>query len=436
MTIADISFERAAEAMAGSLGTIADRRVFVPGRVEILGKHTDYAGGRSITCAAERGFAAIWVRRRDATLRIVDAHDRGRLDLPLDGSVAPQLGHWSNYPATVVRRLSRNFGALRTGADVAFHSSLPRAAGLSTSSALITAIFTVLADVNDLCARDDFREAVPDDCALAGYLGSIENGRAFGALDGDGGVGTSGGSEDHTAIVLSVADAWSCYRYHPVERLQRFTIPPSLTMVVAASGIAAAKTGAARDRYNRAADLVAELVSLATAGRPALPFGQPPTLADVVDSSADAVESLHARLAARPSRFPSADLLGRLDHFLEEDRRILPAALDALAAGRWQAFGTLVDQSQQVAETLLGNQVPETVSLQRLAREAGAHAASAFGAGFGGSVWALVNTDGAADFADQWLSRYATRHPAAAGHATAFVTRPAAGVAARSDGSD
>ena len=55
------------------------------------------------------------------------------------------------------------------------------------------------------------------------------------------------------------------------------------------------------------------------------------------------------------------------------------------------AFGDLVDRSQQLAERRLGNQVPETIELARSARELGARAASAFGAGFGGSVWALVS---------------------------------------------
>jgi galactokinase len=423
------SFAQAEDALRKAFGAAPEARLFVPGRLEILGKHTDYAGGRSLTCAAERGFAVVWTPRSEARLRIVDAADDRRAEIPVDGSHDPALGHWSNYPATVVRRLARNFGALGTGADLAFHSTLPRAAGLSTSSALVTATFMVIADANDLRTRDDFRAAIPDDAALAGYLGCIENGRAFGALPGDAGVGTSGGSEDHTAIVLSLAGAWSCYRYHPVERLRAIALPETLTLVVATSGVAAAKTGGARDRYNRAADLVAELVALATARWPELQFGQSTTLADVLDSSPDAVDRLRAAAASRTSsRFAAGDLLRRLDHFLEEDRRLLPAALDALDAGDWNRFGTLVDRSQLAAETLLGNQVPETIMLQRLARELGAIASSAFGAGFGGSVWALVDAEGAAELADRWLADYGERHPHATARATSFVTRPAPGV--------
>ena len=46
---------------------------FVPGRIEVLGKHTDYAGGRSLLCAVERGFAVLATPRDDAVVRAVDA---------------------------------------------------------------------------------------------------------------------------------------------------------------------------------------------------------------------------------------------------------------------------------------------------------------------------------------------------------------------------
>ncbi len=115
-------------------------RLFVPGRIEVLGKHTDYAGGRSLTCAAERGFSVAYVPRDDDVLRAVGraGWPRGR-SFAIDAGLRPQVGHWSNYPMTVARRLARNFGPLSRGADVAFFGTLPRAAGLSTSSALITA---------------------------------------------------------------------------------------------------------------------------------------------------------------------------------------------------------------------------------------------------------------------------------------------------------
>jgi galactokinase len=322
---------------------------------------------------------------------------------------------------TVARRLTRNFGALACGADVAFFNTLPKAAGLSTSSALIVAIFMVLAETNELENRPAFAAEIADPFRLAGYMGAVENGRPFGALAGDAGVGTFGGSEDHTAILLSRPDQLTCYRYHPVAAERRLALPQDLVFVIAASGIAAAKTGAARQRYNRAAHLVSEIVAMAHGRDPAA------TLADIIDTAPAALADLRTQLAGAEAACQPDLLLRRLEHFVLEDRQILPAALEAVAAGRLDAFGELVDRSQRAAQDLLGNQVPETVTLARLARDLGAHAASSFGAGFGGSVWALVDRGVAESFTRRWLRQYATWHPAAAHAATAFVTRPAAG---------
>ncbi len=84
----------------------------------------------------------------------------------------------------------------------------------------------------------------------------------------------------------------------------------------------------------------------------------------------------------------------------------------------------LVDRSQAGAETLLGNQVPETIALARMARANGADAASAFGAGFGGSVWAMTSAADAHEFAETWRDAYRGAFPAAAASAQFFITRP------------
>jgi len=81
-----------------------------------------------------------------------------------------------------------------------------------------------------------------------------------------------------------------------------------------------------------------------------------------------------------------------------------------------------------MAEQALQNQVPQTVWLAAHARDFGAAAATAFGAGFGGAVWALV-TEGDADaFAASWLTAFAAVPGASsARHERARVMTPAAG---------
>jgi len=171
----------------------------VPGRIEVLGKHTDYAGGRSIVAAAERGFCVVAAPPDDAGLRVVDAARPEETLFQFDANLAPNTGHWSNYPMTVARRLAQNFPTAREGADIAFASDLPRAAGMSSSSALMIAIALVLIERNGLCSAPQWGANVGSLTDLAGYLATIENGQTFGALAGDRGVGTFGGSEDHTA---------------------------------------------------------------------------------------------------------------------------------------------------------------------------------------------------------------------------------------------
>ncbi len=419
----DDAATRADAALATMSGCEPESRLYVPGRIEVLGKHTDYAGGESLTCAVERGFSVSYVPTASPEVRMVDARDGRRVDFPIAADLAPTVGHWTNYPMTVARRLVRDFGPLPRGADIGFHSTLPKAAGLSTSSALIVAMYLVLARVNDLEARPAFRRAIETRAALAGYLGSVENGQPFGLLGGDHGVGTFGGSEDHTAILLSEAGRLTCYRYAPVTPLRQIALSEELTFVVAASGIAADKTGGARGRYNRAASLVGEILGQwnAATGR------ADRSLADALASSPEAIATLRTLLAAPDAPGVSSDLKKRLEHYLLEDLQLLPAALEALIAGRLDGFGALVDRSQRAAEELLRNQVPETLTLARLARHLGAHAASSFGAGFGGSVWALVDAVSSEHFRHRWLDAYAAVHPDAAQKSTSFVTRPGPG---------
>ena len=120
-------------------------------------------------------------------------------------------------------------------------------------------------------------------------------------------------------------------------------------------------------------------------------------------------------------------LLRRFAQFAEESFDIIPAAWEAFARGDLREFGRQVDRSQAGAEAGLENQVPETIALARTARALGADAASAFGAGFGGSVWALVNAAEAERFGREWLAAYAGQFPGAARRAEVIVTRPSAG---------
>jgi galactokinase len=393
---------------------------FVPGRIEFLGKHTDYAGGRSLICALERGFCVVAAARDDDKVRITDAARLERVEFSVSPNLIPPVGLWSNYPMTVASRVAQNFPGTLRGADLVFISDLPPAAGLSSSSALVIAIFSVLARVNALDQRSEYKKNIVTEEDLAGYLGTVENGQSFGGLAGSKGVGTFGGSQDHTAILCSSTGELRQYSFCPVNHERSIKLPCDYLFVIGVSGVSADKTGDALEKYNRVSLLASEVLAIwrSATGR------ADTTLIAAATSSADAPARMREALrTSRSFAFSPLELLNRFEQFFIECTEIIPGVAEALAAGNVNDIGVLIDRSQEGAERWLGNQVPETIELARSARELGAVAASAFGAGFGGSVWAMVKSDRAEIFAREWAARYRSRFECFEDRSAFFSTR-------------
>lgn len=396
------------------------RVFFVPGRIEVLGKHTDYAGGRSIVAAVEMGFCIAAAGREDGVVRIVNTLGGEQAEFDTEGKTQAVGGNWSRYATAVLGRVAKNFpGGLR-GADIAFASDLPAAAGMSSSSALMVGFFLVLSAHNKLELRGEYRSNIRAVEELAGYLGTVENGQSFGTLAGDKGVGTFGGSEDHTAILCCKAGCLSQYSYCPVRLERTIEFPKGMVFAVASSGVAAEKTGEAMARYNRISELsrCATEVWNRTTGRTDAHLA-----AAIAGSGGGALRVREILTRGRRERFGSEEMLRRFEHFFAENEQIIPAAGEALAGGDIKEFGRQAARSQELAERLLENQVAETVFLARSARQLGACAASAFGAGFGGSVWALTEVDKGEKLVAEWSSVYREQFPAAAERAGFSLTR-------------
>lgn len=412
-------FAAARDALAAVGAPPPAMALFVPGRIEILGKHTDYAGGRSLLCAVERGVCLLASPRTDDRIRVIDARTGEDAAFAFSPDLEPPVGHWSNYPMTVARRVARNFPSARRGVDIAFASDLPRSAGVSSSSAVVIAVFMAIAETNALEQTPEYRREIHSREALASYLGCVENGESFGTLAGDRGVGVFGGSQDQTAILCCAPRTVSQFSFTPVRAEGTVPLPDGLTFVVANSGVLAEKAGAARDGYNRAS--VATRVILREWNEATRRDDR--SLAAAVESGAGAASRIRDLLRqVDHAEYPPDVLIDRFDQFVEESTRLIPLARAALERGDLDRFGALVDESQYNVERWLGNQIAQTVALQRQARRLGAVAASAFGAGFGGSVWALVRTDGAREFASRWEAKYRQSFPEAARASEVFVT--------------
>src|SRR5262249_45693685 len=117
-------FEQAHRALQLLTGSVEEEILswHIPGRIEFLGKHTDYAGGRSLICAIEQGICLCSSPRADNLVRIIDAANQAHISFPLNAEVIPNANLWSNYPMTVARRIARNFPGKLRGADIAFIS--------------------------------------------------------------------------------------------------------------------------------------------------------------------------------------------------------------------------------------------------------------------------------------------------------------------------
>ena len=397
--------------------------IWVPGRIEFLGKHTDYAGGRSLLCPVDRGFRVTATPRADRTVRVTDKRLGETVECAIDANVARPRGHWANYVFTVVRRIARDFPDARTGADISFESDLPVAAGMSSSSALVVAVYMALAAINELSDRDVYRDNIRTPENLAEYIGCIEGGFSFHAFAGDEGVGTLSGCEDQTAMVCGRAGALVQYSFCPVRYEAEYPIPADHEFVIAASGVVAEKTASALELYN---SLSRRAAAAAEAWRRASGRADK-TLGDAASSSSP--QEIRDAIAQTPvERFAPAELVARFDQFHAESEVIIPAVGKALVSNDLARLGALIEESQRGAERLLGNQVQETIELARSARDLGAVAASAFGAGFGGSVWALTAAGHTPEFIREWRDGYLARFPQHEATAQFFVThagRPA-----------
>ena len=149
----------------------------------VFGKHTDYAGGRSLVAAVPRGFASS-PAARGWPCRLIDARWQAAMDVDPDDRTRGRSTGWANYVAVVARRWRANF----PGAALAPTSRSERPAARRRTSAArarsSSASPARCASAPGLDARPEWRAAIRNPLDLAGYLGAVENGLTFGALAG------------------------------------------------------------------------------------------------------------------------------------------------------------------------------------------------------------------------------------------------------------
>lgn len=395
----------------------------VPGRVELVGKHVDYGGGRSLTCAIDLAVSAAARPLKQPLLRVRRSDTSEVVEAPINAGARNLLGapEWATYVEAVARRIGRDFAPVGSGVEVELASTLPPASGLSSSTAVSTALARAVIDATGLLSHELFSEYVGTPLAFAEYVAAIETGSSHGPFAADEGVGVRGGAQDHVAIMCARDGMAGQFSYMPAREEGWSPWPAGQRLAIAVSGVSAPKAGTARAAYNRAADSMRWLV----AEWNRISCRSDATLAAALASGPGAGDRI--AVVARSARGSPADaayLVRRLAQFREECEVIVPGVSAALRESALDRVGLLVDRSQIGAEMALENQIPETIHLARSARELGAAAASSFGAGFGGAVWAMFEGNRAEEFLAEWRRLYLEAFPRHSHGARFYLAQP------------
>jgi len=121
------------------------RSFFAPGRVNLIGEHTDYNGGHVFPCALTFGTYAVVALRNDQRIRMYSSNfpDIGIVTLSTEDSLQLQKEHdWANYPKGVMKEFIDKGVEINKGFDILFYGNIPNGAGLSSSASieLVTAV--------------------------------------------------------------------------------------------------------------------------------------------------------------------------------------------------------------------------------------------------------------------------------------------------------
>jgi galactokinase len=340
-----------------------------PGRVNLIGEHTDYNGGYVLPMAIPQrtwvAAATVEGKRARASSRNLGSGDRIR-EFPVGGELVTRT--WLDYVQGVTQALARDGYAIG-GFDLAIVSDVPLGSGLSSSAALEVAVLRVLRDLFSL-ALDDVRLAQLGQRAENDFVGA-----PVGLMD----QMAASLADDHTALFLDTRTL----------RYEQVPLPAGAAFVVINSGVA--HNHASGDYRTRRAECERAAQALGV-----------PELRDV------GVEDL-----PRVARLPEP-IGRRARHVITEDERVLESVA-AMKAGDLRQLGALFDASHASQRDDFEVSVPEIDLLVSLAQAApGVYGARLTGGGFGGSIVALVETDAAARVARRVATLYQERsrhHP-------------------------
>ena len=136
------------EVFREKFGAAQTHAYFSPGRVNLIGEHTDYNGGHVFPCAISLGTYALVAPRTDGISRLYSMNlpEQGVVQFPMHGAVKSDAYGWANYPIGVVRVMEDAGHRAAHGFDIVLYGTLPNGAGLSSSASIEVLMAVILND--------------------------------------------------------------------------------------------------------------------------------------------------------------------------------------------------------------------------------------------------------------------------------------------------
>ena len=133
-----LSIQQLRSNFATIFGAEADHTFFSPGRINLIGEHTDYNGGHVFPAAISLGTYGAARKRDDNLLRFYSANfeDKGIIEVPLEDLRFEKAHNWTNYPKGVLHFLQKAGHVIDKGMDVYVFGNIPNGSGLSSSASL------------------------------------------------------------------------------------------------------------------------------------------------------------------------------------------------------------------------------------------------------------------------------------------------------------
>ncbi|MGR3765896.1 galactokinase [Rossellomorea sp. NS-SX7] len=133
-----MDFQRLSESFQQIFGGAASRAFFAPGRINLIGEHTDYNGGHVFPSAITFGTYAFARKREDRLVRMysLNFEEKGIIEFDIDGLDYDKSHDWANYPKGMIRFLQEAGHRIDRGMDVLYFGNIPNGAGLSSSASI------------------------------------------------------------------------------------------------------------------------------------------------------------------------------------------------------------------------------------------------------------------------------------------------------------